>query len=110
MKKAYRVTDNKDFQRIIHHSRFYSNGSFAVYFCPRSLMHCRVGISVSKKRGNAVVRNRIKRQVRMMVDAAVKFDGWYDLVIIIRSQYPANDYATNNKALNDILKKVYNTN
>lgn len=46
----------------------------------------------------------------MMVDAAVKFDGWYDLIIIIRSQYPANDYATNNKALNDILKKVYNTN
>jgi len=110
MKKAYRITANEDFQRIINKARFLSNGSFALYFCPRSLpQHARVGISVSKKRGNAVVRNRIKRQVRAMADADVDFAGAYDLVIIVRARYADHDYADNNKALKDILEKVYNS-
>ncbi len=79
-----------------------------MYYSPKQLAKGRVGISVSKKRGNAVVRNRIKRQVRMMAAELIDFDGKYDFIIIIRSRYAVDDYQTSKKALNDILEKVYN--
>ena len=65
MEKAYRIKKNSDFQFIYKKGKSVANKQFVVYTkANKNLEHFRLGISVSKKLGNAVVRNRIKRAIR----------------------------------------------
>lgn len=68
MKKAYRVKSETEFQRVFHHGKSTANRQFVVYVLQKNNQkHFRVGISVGKKLGNAVVRNRVKRKIRQAV-------------------------------------------
>jgi len=65
VEKAYRIKKNSDFQFIYKKGKSVANKQFVVYTkANKDLEHFRLGISVSKKLGNAVVRNRIKRAIR----------------------------------------------
>ena len=56
--------------------------------------------------GNAVVRNKIKRQVRMMVDELFDFTEKFDTIIIVRPKYHQENYGNNKKGLERLKKKV----
>ena len=77
MKKEYRVKKNEDFSLIIKEKQSLANRSFIIYYRKNDYPNARVGISVSKKIGKAVVRNKIKRQVRMMVQQTIDFEKSY---------------------------------
>ena len=67
----------------------------------------RIGITLSKKIGNAVVRNKLKRQVRMMCQDLIDFETCkYDAVIIVRFGYKENDYLTNKNSLEKLFNKA----
>ena len=66
-----------------------------VIFKQEKKEHARIGISVGKKLGNAVCRNKIKRQVRSMVDDIFDFNEEYDLIIIVRPAYHKKSYKEN---------------
>ena len=105
MKKYNRIRKNEEFSRIIgnHHSK--ASNNFIVYASERQEDHTRIGISVSKKLGNAVTRNKIKRQVRMMLQELVDFDeNEHDYIVIVRHSYLENAYLENKKDLEKILK------
>jgi len=53
-----------EFDRVYKVRRSVSDGVMIVYGAPNGLPHPRLGLSVSKKSGNAVVRNRIRRMFR----------------------------------------------
>ena len=61
MKKSYRVKRDKDFNAIFKSGQNVANRKFVIYRLSKDQPHFRVGLSVSKKLGNAVTRNRIKR-------------------------------------------------
>lgn len=65
MNKKYRIKKNKEFQHIFKKGRSFANRQLVIYymFVPKQT-HFRVGISVGKRIGNAVIRNRIKRYIR----------------------------------------------
>ena len=109
MRRRFRVTRNEDFQTIIRQNHSFAGKNFVVYY---SLTTCvtndRAGISVSKRLGNAVVRNKVKRQVRMMISEITDFKRGADLIVIVRKNYMHNDYRTNKKELNMLCEKVYN--
>ena len=68
MKKQYRVKKSKDIEVILKNHRFSSSPYFTIYSKEQNeTNHFRYAMSVGKKIGNAVVRNRLKRQIRAVV-------------------------------------------
>ena len=106
MKKEFRVRKNEDFSRIIKKKQSMANPSFIIYYLKNDLDHARIGISVSKKLGKAVIRNKIKRQVRMMLQQTINFDDNYDYIVIIRNKYLDLDFNSNLNELKYLYKKI----
>ena len=80
---------------------------FVLYYSNKQLDKVRVGISVSKKLGNAVTRNKIKRQVRSMAYNLIDFNDYSkDMIIIVRKPYLDFDYAYDMADLEKLIKKA----
>jgi ribonuclease P protein component len=84
IKKALRVKKKTDFNKIFSAKRSTANKKFVVYQLPSETAHFRAAISVSKKMGNAVVRNRIKRLVRHSLMTLSQNLSPTDFVIVCR--------------------------
>ena len=106
MKKQYRLKHNEDLKKIIKKKRNLVSSSFVAYFNPNNLGHTRIGISVSSKLGNAVIRNRIKRQVRMMVQEVIDLTKSVDFIFIVRKHYLKKSFLQNQQDLRDLTAKV----
>ena len=106
MKKQFRIKKSEEFAEIMGAKKFYTCPSFVIYVKPRKEDHARVGISVGKKMGKAVVRNKIKRQVRMMVQDIYSFEEKFDTIILVRVKYHEENYINNKKLLERLVKKV----
>ncbi len=101
MKKVLRVKRNEDFQKIIHAKHSVVCKEFVLYSLKNEYKHMRIGFSVSKKLGNAVTRNKIKRQVRQMAQNVFDSSLGYDYVLIVRKPYLDNEFHFN---LNKLAK------
>ncbi len=106
MKKKNVIKKYFEFQEIISKKQFRRNSDFKVYYYTKRLDEARVGILITKKHGNAVVRNKIKRQVREIVTKVLKFDEEYDFVITITKNYDINEFERYQKSLTTLLKKI----
>ena len=106
MKKEYRVKKNEDFSRIIKRKQSMDNRTFIIYYLKNDIGHARIGISVSKKLGKAVIRNKIKRQVRMIIKETINLDDNYDYIVIVRNKFLDLDFISNLKEFNYLYKKI----
>lgn len=106
MKVKFRLKKNEDFQKVIHDNKKISNQVFVLYFKKNSLDHARIGISTSKKLGCAVVRNRIRRQVRVMAVSLINLQVNQDYILIVRKKYLENTYQKNMEELQRLLSKI----
>ena len=106
MKKEYRVKKNEDFSRIIKEKQSLANRSFIIYYLKNNSGHARIGISVSKKLGKAIVRNKVKRQVRMMIQQIIDFNDSYDYIVIVRNKYLDLDFNSNLNELKYLYRKI----
>lgn len=98
MKKLYIVKSHQDFDRIIKTGRRIKNKSFIIYSIENNLPYDRYGVSVGKKLGNAVYRNRYKRKIRAIIDNYKKlYINNKDYIIILRGSTEEKNYQELNK-------------
>lgn len=110
MKKKFIVKEHIDFSNIIQKGRYYKSKYFIIYIRMNDLEHYRFGISVGKKIGNAVTRNKVKRQMRMIIDNYKKnYQNNLDYIIIIKSNYVNGSFLDIKKSFEDTIDKI-NTN
>ncbi|VTY15614.1 ribonuclease P protein component [uncultured Streptococcus sp.] len=110
MKKNFRVKREKDFKAIFKEGTSFANRKFVIYRLENKQKHFRVGLSVSKRLGNAVTRNQIKRRIRhILQNAKGKISEDVDFVVIARNGVEALGYAEMEKNLLHVLKlsKIY---
>lgn len=104
MKKTYRVKKDQDFKRLFADGKSCANRKFVVYQLDRQQGHLRLGLSVSKKLGNAVTRNTIKRKLRHLVQELLPDLKAYDIVIIARKGVEELTYDQMKQHLTHVLK------
>ena len=110
MKKRFRVKKEKDFSAIFKKGKSFANRKFVIYRLENNEQHFRVGLSVSKKLGNAVMRNQIKRRIRhILIEHKDQLVENVDFVVIARKGVEILDYAEMEKNLLHVLKlsKIY---
>ena len=110
MKKNFRVKREKDFKEIFQYGTSFANRKFVVYQLENQQNHFRVRLSVSKKLGNAVTRNQIKRRLRhILLSVREHLADNLDFVVIARKGVESLDYAEMEKNLLHVLKlsKIY---
>ena len=97
--KAARLTLRSEFLAVQARGQKQHAGAYVVLTLPNQLGFPRLGVTVSSRVGNAVVRNRVKRWVREAFRAAVEALPAVDLVVIARSQAPAAGLAAATRAV-----------
>ena len=98
---------NKDFKNCYDNGRSWANRELVLYVCGNGTADNRLGISVSKKVGNSVIRHRIKRLIRenyrLHEDG---FNSGLDLAVIARMSAADADYDRIGRALLHLARKA----
>ena len=114
MSQFVSLKKREDFARVYRWGRSYGNRYLVMYVYERDRNQSpdpnlnredpgdenRIGISVSRKVGNSVVRHRIKRLIRESF--RVRWDEWepgHDIVVVVRREAKNKDYHTIESAL-----------
>ncbi|WP_347861808.1 ribonuclease P protein component [Salimicrobium sp. PL1-032A] len=106
MKKAYRIKKNKEFQNVFRNGKSFANRQLVLYYLQKDQPHFRIGLSVSKRIGNAVMRNKVKRYLRQAfheLEEELCMD--YDFVVIARKPVNTMEYHEVKKSLKHVLKR-----
>jgi len=85
--KHERLLSTKEYKRIYLEGKKVVNKSAVLYYAHNRLSYCRLGITVSRKMGNAVRRNRVKRLLREAFRLNKhRLKSGYDLVVVVREK------------------------
>ncbi len=104
MKKAYRLKKNETIKSVLNTRDNIKDGAFNVYKRKNNSAHFRFAISVGKKLGNAVTRNKLKRQIREIIRNA-NINAAFDLFIIVNLKVTELNYEEMESRLLKILRK-----
>ena len=106
MKYSESLKKNSDFQQVYRHGTSYVNRYLVMYVLENQYMKNRLGISVSKKVGNSVVRHRVTRLIRESYRLnELLFKKSLDIVVIARPSAKEKSYQEIESALLHLAKK-----
>lgn len=104
MKKILRLKSNKEIAELVKNRNTVGNKYYIIYV--KDSDNTKVAISVSKKLGNAVTRNYLKRVVREIVSKHLKFITNKNILIVVKNSCLDIDFTEKEKMLEKLLLKV----
>lgn len=115
MKNINSIKKNRDFQKIYRTGNSYANKYLVMYVLKNDMEDSRIGISVSKKVGNSVVRHRVTRLIRESYRLnSGRFSSGLDIIVIARASAKGRSFREIESALlhlgkvHGICEKVVN--
>ncbi|MHB9095231.1 MAG: ribonuclease P protein component [Eubacteriales bacterium] len=107
MKALRGLTSNKEFSNVFNHGGSVADRLLVVYSLPNGKPYTRFGLSVGKKVGKAVTRNRFKRILREICRSNLPIikEG-YDCVIIARPRILGENYRNIEKSFIKVAGKA----
>lgn len=109
MLKYVSLNQNKDFLRLYYRGKSFAKPAIVVYAMKNRTGVCRIGITASKKIGNAVQRNRSRRIIRAAYQSVFKnenFKGSWDLIFVARTKTKFLKSTTVEKEMTECLKNL----
>ena len=104
-RKSERLRKNSDFVATMKEKRLSIDG-LSLFYRRNDTGSFRVGITVSKKLGNAVKRNRLRRQIRACVAESLRSHAaGFDLVFLARQELMGKDFGRIRQAVNRALQR-----
>ena len=109
MKKENILKNSYDFDRIIKSNKPYKYKDYVIYIERKESDKYKFGFSVGKKIGNAVTRNRIKRQLKSIVDKK-DYQNNFNCIIIVGNGILKRNFQEMSENLYYIFNKldIYN--
>jgi ribonuclease P protein component len=105
--KRTRLTHSPEFERVYRQGTAYRSRLLSVHAFPNDLGSPRLGLSVSRKVGNAVVRNSVRRRLREIFRLAMpEISSGVDLVVTARPAAAEADFETLRKEFARALYKL----
>lgn len=100
MKFSESLKKNHEFQYVYKRGKSFANKYLIMYQMENGRGHNRIGISVSKKVGNSIVRHRVTRLIRESYRLQEgRFQCGYDIIIIARASAKGRTYQEIESAL-----------
>lgn len=105
MKRSETLKRNEDFKEIYSTGKSYANKYLIMYVKKNNMDINRIGISVSKKVGNSVVRHRITRLIRESYRLSEdNFASGLDIIVVARAGAKGKKYSEIESALLHLMK------
>ena len=108
MQKQHRLRKSKDFAAVRREGKSWADRRLVLVARRTGGEHCRFGFSVSKRVGNAVVRNRVKRKLKeaARVELLTRVEPGWDFVVIARKDAADADYHRLNRSLQRLFRRA----
>lgn len=107
MRRELRLRHRLDFQKLRQSGQQFRNKDTMLQITPNSLGHNRYGIIVSKRLGNAVQRNRIRRQLKaILTQRHPHLRQGYDTVWIARQSCTGKPHGALLRIVDDLLHQA----
>lgn len=107
MERNVSLKKNQEFKKVYSKGKSVVNKYLVMYYLKNDLPYNRIGFSISKKVGNSVTRNRVRRLMKESLRlSTINVKSGYDLVFIARVRMNQADYSTVFKSMHHLLKKI----
>lgn len=108
LRRAERLTKRADYLRCYRTGRRRQSEAVILYFAANTLGHARIGITASRKVGNAVARHRLKRQILETYRRwpGRRQAGPFDFVVHLKPKVPVADLAVFRGELERLLRSL----
>jgi len=105
VKEPHFLTNRAQYALVYRQGKVWANSLLVMKSMPNGLNLSRYGFSVTKKVGNAVQRNRLRRLLREVMRLQSLRPGW-DIVFMVRSVAVDTDYHQLERSVNRLLTQA----
>ena len=107
MKKRDTIKSREEYSNLIKNGSYIKTKEYVIYYLDNNYNKKRFGLAISNKIGNAVTRNKLKRQTREIIDSLNSlFKNNKDYIIMIRKGCLDSSFSEKKENLEKRLKEI----